>query len=463
MKKVLIVAYDFPPLRTSGVYRPLKFAKYLPDFGWKPIILTVSNYPNQQQDARLLDELPSFTTIYRAFTIEPKRFEKFIYKVAFEKTGDNGGTAPQQPGTPSASASGGMKSFLKRLVFSPLSRFTHDKMYTPDEHIGWIPLAVRKGMSCIRIEKPDVIFSTSPPETNHLVAQRLSQKSGLPWVVDFRDPWSDNFNRDKHSRFRNARERIMEERVLTDADKIINVGARFSELSKTSFPNILSRKHEVITNGYDESDFAGLDAQTIYNQSKTPYLHLVNVGTVYDNSGFRPFFAAFADIIKNSQYGEKIRLTFVGEVHPEVKQYANEGAFAGKIDIIGYQPHKQTIRTMMAADALLLMPAGGNRHTVDKVIPGKLFELMRSGRPVFLIGWPGETADILRQSGTGLFAQGTNIAEIAEVLKTLLAAKEAGQLDVTPNWSFIRQFDRRALTRRLATVLDEASNKSASA
>ncbi|MDZ4722487.1 MAG: glycosyltransferase [candidate division Zixibacteria bacterium] len=456
MKKVLIIAYDFPPARTSGVYRPLKFAKYLPDFGWQPIILTVKNPPKGSFDESLLAELGQNTPIYRAYSLEPKRFEKMIFDRAYGNQSSNGSSVSPAPknGGRHEPVRFSARALLKRLVLSPLSHMTHSRMYVPDERIGWVPFAVKTGLHAIRQESVDLIFSTSPPETNHLVGGWLARLTKKPWVVDFRDPWTDNFIRDSSTPRRQFRERKMEEKVLTRASLIVNVGSRFSGLSQESFPKIPVTKHEVITNGYDESDYCAHNAEEIYHDSKKEYLNIVNIGTLYDNSGFEQFLKALEALLKDKRYHQKLRVTFIGDLLPMWKHALSREPFASHVELVGFKPHKETVRAMMAADLLLLMPSGGGEGTSDKIIPGKLFEFLRSGRPILLVGWPGETADIIVESGSGTFAASDNIDGIVEALRQYLRKKESGELAVSANWEYIKQYDRKYLTGKLVKCFE---------
>lgn len=457
MRTVLIVAYDFPPLRTSGIYRPLKFAKYLPEFGWRPIILTVSNYTGEQKDESLLKDLPADARVYRAYSIELKRFEKSVFNKMYQPASAASAPATSSPPTQRTKSGSSVKRLLKRALLSPLSHFTHNYVYNPDEWRGWQPMAVLKGLKAIRNEHVDVIFSTSPPETNHLVGLWLKRLSGKPWIVDFRDPWTDNVIKQDKPRARFNSERRAERRVLRSADAIVHVGSRFAGMSQQSFPEIPTRKHFVITNGYDESDYNGFDAEAIYRSNQSPQLNLLNVGTVYPNSGFDQFIQAFERVVARPEYRDKVRLTIVGSLLKDQQARMSQEPLKSHVDLTGFLPHGEALRQMMAADAILLMPSGGDARTRDKIIPGKLFELLRSGRPLLMIGWEGESADLVTQSGSGLFVPAQSIEKIEQAILELYRRKQTGQLQNDPNWNYIRRFDRKMLTSKLADVLDQVS------
>lgn len=452
MNKVLIIAYDFPPAWTSGVYRPLKFAKYLPRFGWKPIILTVKNYSREIVDETLLDELPPEARIIRARSWELVRLEKAIFTRLYKK--DVQTSMPPQGGR-----SGGTSwkatplSLARRFLFSPLSTFAGNFLYIPDDKTGWVPHAVYKGLRAIRQEKIDVIMSTSPPESAHIVALFLRLITGKPWIADFRDPWTDNLYRLKIPRVRMKYETWLEKTVIRRADIVVHSGSGTAGLSKEKFPGIPPEKHRVITNGFDEGDFAGLSPEEIYEPDRTPYLHLVNIGTMYEQSGFENFLKGFERIISSGRKHNEIRVSFVGHLIPAWRKVLAGQPFKDHVDLLGFKPHKETLRYMMAADVLLLILPVWEDRRASQIIAGKVFELMRAGRPIMMIGREGECSRIVERSGLGKFIPSHDVVRISETLMQFSQQKQKGSLIATPDWDFIRRFERKILTEDLARLL----------
>ena len=458
MKKVLIIAYDFPPAWTSGVYRPLKFAKHLPQFRWQAIILTVKNYPREIIDETLLDDIPPEARIIRARSWEPIRLEKALFAKLYLKKNqlsafshnDGAGRLQRKTARPSP---------LRRYFFSPLSSFTANFVYIPDDKIGWVPQAVYKGLRAIRQEKIDVIMSTSPPESSHIVALLLRLITGKPWIADFRDPWTDNLYRLKIPRIRMKYETWLEKTVIRKADMIVHPGSGTAAMSKEKFPDVPPEKHHVITNGFDEEDFAGLIPEEIYRSDRTPYLHLVNIGTLYEQSGFENFLKAFERVIANGKMREKIRVSFLGQLIPAWREALRKQPFKDHVDILGFKPHKETLRYMMAADVLLLILPVWEDKRASQIIAGKVFELMRAGRPIFMIGREGECSGMVERSGLGRFVSYHDVNSISDTIMQYYRQKKEGELLPEPNRDFICRFERKKLAEDLARLLELAQAK----
>lgn len=447
---MLIVAYEFPPVRTSGVYRPLKFARYLAEFGWNSIILTVRNPRAGQVDQSLLAELPPSVQVVRATSLEPIRVEQWLFDAIYGSSSHRR-EAPHSP--PAHRAPGFVREpfreWFRRTVLSPLMHRVHDYLYVPDPQLGWLPAAVMRGLGL----KFDAILSTSPPHSAQLVGLALAKLTGRPWIADFRDPWTDNSTSEDHPPIRRRLDRVLERQVLRHADRVINVGVGFSALSATSFPEIPSAKHLVIPNGFDEADFATLDAPALYRAADTGQLRILSIGTIYPNSGFASLVEALGKVMDEPAHRGRIRLEMVGDLDARWAAIFEGPPFKGAVRARGFLEHGQAIRAMMEADVLLLTPAGG--QFAGRIVPGKVFELMRCGRPILLVGWPGETADIVRRSGLGIIAPAEAPGEIAEALRVLSFRKREGGLTAAVDWAFVHGYERRSLTERLAKALND--------
>ena len=214
LKKVLIITYYWPPAGGPGVQRVLKFAKYLPEFGWQPIILTVENGEYPAIDESLLKEIPQGIKVYKT-----KSFEPFtIYRKFFSDKKNQ----PIPVGI--LAQSGG--SLKKRIA-----NFIRLNFIIPDAKIGWKFSAVKEGQKIIDLEKPDLIFSSSPPPTTHLIAKTLAKRNKIKWIADLRDPWSKiHYYQNNRLAIANKLDERIEHKTLSASNKVITVSENFAKL-----------------------------------------------------------------------------------------------------------------------------------------------------------------------------------------------------------------------------------------
>lgn len=459
LRTLLMVVHDFPPLRSSGIYRPVKFARYLPDFGWKAHVLTITEPSDGPMDSALLNELPSVTRISRAKGFGLKELEQKIFATLFRKKASKQTiSAPvesaEQSGSSDVTDSQQRGNILKRLLLSPLSRYTHDHIYVPDIRIGWKNPAIELGLEILRTEKIDALYSTSAPETPHLVAQELHRKSNLPWIVEYRDPWYHNFTRDHFPPTRLARELEMQRRVMQDATAIIYSAPSMRGHNKQTFPEIPDEKCVVIPNGYDEANFG--DTSISYTPQPDQPLRIVHVGTIYEKSTFGAFLDGMERYYdRNVESSRPAKLVFVGDPGACWHERLTSQPLASHVEMLGFRPHKEAVRLMREADILLLtIPEDGKRFSTDYNIPGKVFELIRAERPILMIGKSGDTANIVLECTAGQVISPSDPAMISEEISRLIARKARGELRSTSNLKTLARYDRREQTRALATLLD---------
>ncbi len=459
LRTLLIVVHDFPPLRSSGIYRPVKFAKYLPEFGWKAHVLTITEPTEGPLDSTLLNELPSVTKISRAKGFGLKELEQKIFATLFRKK-ENTATTPvtdlnePKAATFTTDSAAPRGNIVKRLLLSPLSRYTHDHIYVPDIRIGWKSPAIRLGLEILRTEKIDAIYSTSAPETPHLVAQELHRRSELPWIIEYRDPWYHNFTRDHFPASRLKRELEMQRGVMRDATAIVYSAPSMRGHNKQTFPEIPDEKCIVIPNGYDEANFG--DTSISYSPRADQPLRIVHVGTIYEKSTFGAFLDGMERYYqRNVESSRRVKLVFVGDPGTCWHARLTREPFAGQVDLLGFKPHKEAVRLMREADILLLtIPEDGKRFSTDYNIPGKVFELIRAERPILMIGNVGDTADIVMECSAGQVISPTDASIIAQEIERLAARKLNGDLRSTSDLKSLAKYDRRDQTRALASLLD---------
>ncbi len=381
MKKVLIITYYWPPAGGPGVQRVLKFAKYLPEFGWQPIILTVENGEYPAIDNSLQDDIPSSCRVYKTFSLEPNLFYKKFTGMAVDEK------------IPTAILAAESTNWKKRLA-----NWIRLNLFIPDAKIGWIPFAVRKGKKIIKAEKPDIIFSSSPPPTVHLIAKKLAKWSGVKWVADFRDPWTDihyyeNQNRNKAAKqFDSYLERV----VLRDADKISCISQMDIEedFAKKTDPE----KCVNIANGYDEADFRNIKPGEIKSK-KFIILHIGAVGKERNPLNLFKAICKLAD--EKIITPETFTIRFIGHVDELALQSIKSENIEPFVDFIAYLPHSEALAQTMFADVMLLLVTQSEKNR--RILPGKTFEYMRTGKPILALGpEKGEVARILSDTGCGV-------------------------------------------------------------
>lgn len=447
MKKVLIISYFFPPLGGVGVQRVLKFVKYLPHFGWQPMVLTVRNPDFQMFDQKLLKEVPGQTKVVWTRTIEPSKIYNFF-----------------------AALFGRIKTSLKKrkpadkteLDVNPRQRLATQIshfLFIPDSRIGWLPFAIFSILAEIKKREYDIIFSTSPPFSAHLVGLAAKVILGKPWVIDLRDLWVLSPHIKSPTKFHLWISKYIEHKMLKFADKIITVSEPFCEDLKKVYPDIVSDKFDVIPNGYDANDFK--IAQVKQNEK----FCIGHVGSLYGYSGRTPYYflMALANLKKEIPNLEKVmEVSFIGSIDNENRELIN--AIASKfslrevLHVRDFVSHEEAISCMRKFNVLLFLgvrAAKDCHDTTGDVSSGKLYEYLAVGKPVLTLTEDGAIKGLIEKSGCGIIVDYNDIERIKQEILICYNKYKQGHLVVEPNWDFITLFERKKLTQQLANVLDE--------
>jgi glycosyltransferase involved in cell wall biosynthesis len=448
-KKVLIIAYHFPPLGGGGVYRTLKFAKYLPLFGWEPVILTVSNPDYPLKDYSLLKELPSDIPVYRAPAFEFTRWErKFLYLIKDVLRLKKGGNQDKSHSTEKVSSQGSkLRNFLKKIYI-----FLTSGLRIPDEKVGWVPFAVLKGFSLINSRKIDLIYVTSPPHSSHLVGWALSKLTQKPWVADIRDDWLEYEKiRKIYSPFRLRLERALADSVFSTTSFIIAISEFQKQTHQKNYPQ--AKRIEVIYNGYDIED---LDRA---RQKEDKWLdgkfHICHSGYFYPKTAF-PLFEILREFFaENPGLREKIQVDLVGYLEEEYKDWIIQNQLGGVIKSWGYREHNSSINFLLKSH-LLLHLIGSNGNFWKGVVTGKLFEYLASGKPILSLAPPqGEVEKIIQQAKSGWVFNPQDHQGIKNKLKESYELFLKGELKVEQDKLFIQEFERKRLTHKLSSVFEK--------
>jgi len=441
---VLIVCYIFPPIGGGGVPRPLKMAKYLGEFGWDVHVLTVEPRYHATLDPSLLQEVPPTVTIHRAKEMQllPAR-----------------GAAPA-PAKASASAEAvrlSLVSSIKQKAFSLLKK-AKPYILIPDDQILWYLSAVKVGQQLMNKHKIDVIFSTSGPVTNHLVAQKLAEQFGCKWVADFRDPWTQNMHTSGIA-WREKLEERMEEKVMANADAITTVTATFAKNFRQKHGGWI-RRLELIYNGFDRADFENLKPE----YEVADRFHAVYAGILYQKRNPRLLLRAIKELIDEGLVDRNdIMLSFAGVFdypgYSENMDCVRELGLEDIVRILGNLKHKQALGLMKGADALLLI--GDVSADAGAYIPGKLYEYMGIGKPILALNMAGEATEIIETFDLGQVADPTDKEKIKQAyLQLYLDWKQnKGQDDAQTRaedfFERVKPYERREQARQLAQLMNE--------
>lgn len=427
MKKVLIITYYWPRSGGAGVQRWLKFAKYLPDFGWEPVILTVKEEDASyaQWDNTLANEVSPSLKVVRTSSFEPY---SLYLRISGKKEIPYGGFSNE--GNPS--------------LFQKISRFIRGNFFIPDPRRGWNRCALKAAMKLIREEKFDAIATTGPPHSTHLIGYRLKKRTGIKWIADFRDPWTDiYYYKDlSHSMLAKWYDKKLEEKILLSCDKIVTVGNSIKKMLLAKSNKLL--QCEVITNGYDTSDFEGFERKVskrftiTYTGTISPYYRLEGLVTAL---------RALPEDIRNQVF-----IRFVGNVSQNITQLFGSAGLASQLEYIGYVSHQESIGYLFESSVLLLLIPDVQEN--KGILTGKFFEYLATGRPILAIGpKDGDIAHILQETGAGFIFDYDEVSELKDKIMELFANFKVGKENYPSNES--EKYSRKQLTWQLVNLFED--------
>lgn len=426
-----MIACAFPPTGGSGVQRTAKFVRYLPEFGWAPMVWARDVVPGLPRDDRLLSDVPKNVDVCRS--------AGDLWDRAWAWAAD-------------ARHRGGVIGRIARRVNGRLSR-TLPAARVPDDQIAWARRSVRPLERLIRKRRVRVIYSTFSPASNHWLALELKRRTGVAWVADFRDLWTDDYRYRELVADRMAAHRELEQSILETADAVIGVSKTQSEILASHVP---SRRHRfvTITNGYDPADFKGI-SKAIAHERNAPgrdnVFVLAHVGRFDRWRANESLFLALEHFARALGDRKKsFRIHLVGHSDMAARErFVMDGV---PYRNIGPVDHGEAVKAMASADALLLATPDG--RNAASVIPAKVFEYLAAGRPILAVGPPGGEAETIVRTCQGGVTAGFSCEEIVAALWGLYDSWRDGTSGVVVAKQALARFQRRTLTERLAAVLD---------
>lgn len=439
MKRVLIISYYWPPTGGSGVQRWVKFAKYLPSERWQPVIYTPENPEQLAVDESLAAEIPETVEVVKTRIIEPYE----MYKKMLRKSGHSKEAVEVNP------VNAQNKSFLQKVAM-----WVRGNLFRPDPRCLWIGPSVRFLKNYLKEHPVDLIVSTGPPQSMHMIGRRLALETGLPWIADFRDPWTKIFYF-KHLSMTKCTQKWhkkMEKRVLDDATCVVAV----SPLVQQEFQAMTQTPVELITNGFDECDFREEPFAMAAGAPDMPFT-ITHTGLFAADGNPTVLWEVLAQKCASCpEFKKLLRINLIGKTDEQIIKAICEAGLEENLHDLGYQHHARAIDEQRKA-SLLILPLR-KEPEYKAVLPGKLFEYLASWRPVLGIGQPdGAMSMILNNTKTGVVLDWEDKKSIARYIDLCWEKHLNGCLTVEN--ADISQFTRRNLTHRMAQLFYKVINK----
>ncbi|WP_191859461.1 glycosyltransferase family 4 protein [Hanstruepera ponticola] len=423
-KSVLIILYYWPPAGGPGVQRWLKFVKYLPEYGIKPIVYVPSNPNYPIIDESLINEVSDDITIIKQPIREPYKFAGILSKKKSKTISK--GIIPNKK---------------SQTVLDKLLLFIRGNLFIPDARKSWVRPSVQYLSTYIKDYSIGTIITTGPPHSLHLIGLQLKKSDNVQWVADFRDPWTTiGYHKQlKLTKTAQKKHKQLEKNVLQAADKVIVT----SEVTKKEFSKITDKPISVITNGYDllPSIKTNLDSK----------FSIAHIGSLLSERNPTILWQVLNDLIQNQPgFAHDFKLKLVGYVSEEVLKKIDSNGLIDYLENIGYVSHRQAVENQRNAQLLLLIEID-SPETVS-IIPGKIFEYMVSGRPIVAIGPKGSDVErILQETNTGSYFYYDSYNDLKRlILKHYLSYKKG---DLQAQGIGLQKFSRKELTKALAELL----------
>lgn len=425
-KKILVITYYWPPSGGAGVQRWLKFTKYLPEFGWDPIVFTPENPDFDLKDDSLANDVNDQVEVLKFPIWEP-------YKI-FKKLSGNK-TLKQ----------GQILESGERSIFKKLAIWLRGNLFVPDPRIFWVKPSVQYLESILQVNDIEHIITTGPPHSVHLIGKGLKLKNpDLTWIADFRDPWSqwDILKKMRISSFIWKKHLKLEESVLKMADSVLATGPTAAQ----EFRDLGARNVHFITNGFDKDD--GRSGKTNLSKDKFIVSHL---GMLSENRNPESLWNALEDLCDQPDFYEAFELRLTGILSPEVVLSINEyPKISSKLILKESIPHAEVFQAYRESNLLVLLQTKAEGATSQ--LPGKLFEYLSAKRPILALGARGnDISAILNATKSGNSFDYSVKDELIQFLASEFSAWQEGRT----NWTFedIEKFDRQKLTSELASWL----------
>ena len=431
MKRVLIITYYWPPSGGSGVQRWLKMSKYLPEYGWQPVIYTTKDAEYPITDPTLEKDVAPEAEVIRRPIVEPYNFyKKFLGLKKQEKI---------KAGFASESKKSGWKERL--------SVWIRGNFFIPDARCWWVKPSVRYLKHYLKEQPVDAIISTGPPHSMHLIALKLKKQFDVPWIADFRDPWTEiDFYDELHlTRWADRKQHKLERQVLTQADEVVTVSWNWAK----GLERLGNRDVQVIQNGYDWV-FNPTEEKPTLSEAFT----LTHLGVIGPARNAPTLWQALRELKEEIEgFGKSLKIRLVGQVDQSVVQNLDTCGLTENTELITHVPHDEVKRIQDTTQILLLLV--NNAPNAKGILTGKLYEYLASGRPILAIGpEDGDAARLLKETQAGFIVDFEDKDKMKKVIRALYQKYLEGGLP--PNETKeIERYSRKALAGEYAALLNK--------
>jgi glycosyltransferase involved in cell wall biosynthesis len=412
-RKVLLIAYYFPPMGLSGVQRTVKFAKFLPQYGWKPTVLTVEPTGYYAFDDTLLKEAEEAgVKIIRTHSYDANHLfkKRGIVKMPSERT-------------------------------RKILQFLGDLFFIPDTKIGWKITAVKAASGLLEQEQFDLIFATAPPQTDFLIGVALKRKFEIPLVVDYRDAWLEYPFKYFPTPLHRFWHKHLEKRVLKAADRVIVTHRRVKESILRRYPFVRYNEVIIISQGFDPEDFPS----TVSERRIRPVrMKIAHAGTFYAERSPEVFLQALANVLRaNPRIRGRIEINLIGNAREEDKRLVKRLDLQDAVNFLGYLPHRDCVKYLSESDLLWFVIDN------DYQTPGKLYEYFGTRKPMIASLVEGYTKQLIHECGAALCVPLKDVAAHEQAILEQFNRFEHKKMERMPN-AFSSKFNRLVLTGELA-------------
>ncbi len=433
MKKVLLITYYWPPSGGAGVQRVLKLVKYLRQNNWEPVIYTADEAEYPILDVSLAKDIPEGVTVIRKKLWEPYSFyKKFIGQKKDQKV-----------------YSGFLSENKKSSFTQKVSIWIRGNFFIPDARCFWIKPSVQFLSEYLKQNPVDAIISSGPPHTTHLIARGVKRKTKLPWIADFRDPWTqiDFYGQLMLTSIADSKHKRLERSVLKEADKVITVSWNWAK----DLEKIGQRKIEIITNGFDEDDFSEIDS----TQPATKF-SMSHIGSLNGDRNAENFWVALKELCnEDAQFKTDLIIRLIGKNDFSVYQSIEQNGLNNQLEKIEYIPHSETGKYQQRSSVLLLFL--NNTPNVLGIIPGKLFEYLAARRPILVIGNSnGDSARIVTETNAGAICDFEEAEKMKATIKDFYTRWKKNELTVSA--AAIEKYSRKTIAQKFAVLLNEITS-----